>query len=73
MISNWSRKFAFLRVSVVSSDLIARYAAHSPGASLNALNVANRRVIYDDSVTYGGFHWNLPREIYVQVRYRFRY
>jgi hypothetical protein len=42
-------------------------------ASLNALNVANHRVIYDDSLTYGGFHWNLPRAIYVQVRYRFHY
>jgi outer membrane receptor protein involved in Fe transport len=42
-------------------------------ASVSALNVTNRRVIYDDSVTYGGFHWNLPRSIYVQVRYRFHY
>jgi outer membrane receptor protein involved in Fe transport len=42
-------------------------------ASLSALNVTNRRVIYDDSVTYGGFHWNLPRQLYVQVRYRFHY
>jgi outer membrane receptor protein involved in Fe transport len=42
-------------------------------ASLTALNVTNRRVIYDDSVTFGGFHWNLPRQIYVQLRYRFHY
>jgi hypothetical protein len=42
-------------------------------ASLTALNVTDRRVIYDDSVTYGGFHWNLPRQIYLQVRYRFNY
>jgi hypothetical protein len=42
-------------------------------ASVTALNVTNRRVEYDNSLTYGGFHWNLPREIYVQVRYRFHY
>jgi hypothetical protein len=42
-------------------------------ASLNALNVANRRVELDNSVTFGGFHWNNPREIFVEVRYRFRY
>jgi len=42
-------------------------------ASVTALNVANRRVIYDDSVTFGGFHWDLPRQIYLQVRYRFHY
>jgi outer membrane receptor protein involved in Fe transport len=42
-------------------------------ASFNALNVANRRVELDNSVTFGGFHWNNPREVYVEVRYRFRY
>jgi hypothetical protein len=42
-------------------------------ASLTALNVANRRAEYDSSVTYGGFHWNLPRQISVELRYRFHY
>jgi hypothetical protein len=42
-------------------------------ASLTALNVANRRVEYDNSLTFGGFHWNNPREIYLELRYRFHY
>jgi len=42
-------------------------------AAVNALNVANRRVELDNSLTFGGFHWNNPREIYVQLRYRFHY
>ncbi|HUJ32085.1 MAG TPA: TonB-dependent receptor [Candidatus Acidoferrum sp.] len=42
-------------------------------ASLNALNVANRRVELDNSLTFGGFHWNQPRQIYVEIRYRFHY
>ncbi len=42
-------------------------------ASVTALNVGNRRVIYDSSLTFGGFHWNLPREVYVELRYRFHY
>jgi hypothetical protein len=42
-------------------------------ASLNAMNVANRRVEQDNSVTFGGFHWNDPREIYVELRYKFHY
>lgn len=42
-------------------------------ASVTALNVANQRVLYDNSLTFGGFHWNLPRELYVEVRYRFHY
>jgi len=40
---------------------------------LNAINVANRRVLLDNSLTFGGFHYNDPREIYVEVRYRFHY
>jgi hypothetical protein len=42
-------------------------------ASLNALNVANRRVELDNSTTFGGFHWNNPREIFVEMRFRFHY
>lgn len=42
-------------------------------ASVNALNIANRRLLIDNSVTFGGFHWDDPREIYVEVRYRFHY
>ena len=42
-------------------------------ASVSALNVANRRVELDNSVTFGGFHWNNPREVFVELRYRFHY
>jgi hypothetical protein len=42
-------------------------------ASLNALNVANRRIELDNSQTFGGFHWNAPREIYAELRYRFHF
>ncbi len=41
--------------------------------ALTVLNVANRRVELDNSVTFGGFHWNSPREIYGELRYRFHY
>jgi len=41
--------------------------------SVTALNVANHRVELDNSLTFGGFHWNDPREIYGEFRYRFRY
>jgi TonB dependent receptor/Carboxypeptidase regulatory-like domain/TonB-dependent Receptor Plug Domain len=41
--------------------------------SVTGLNLANRRVQLDNSLTFGGFHWNDPRQIYVQFRYRFRY
>jgi hypothetical protein len=41
--------------------------------SVNALNVANVRVLLDNSLTFGGFHWNDPRQIYGEFRYRFKY
>jgi outer membrane receptor protein involved in Fe transport len=41
--------------------------------SVNAVNVTNRRVLLDNSLTFGGFHWNEPRQIYGEFRYRFKY
>ncbi|HSY73253.1 MAG TPA: TonB-dependent receptor [Alloacidobacterium sp.] len=41
--------------------------------SATSLNVANRRVLLDNSLTFGGFHYNDPRQIYGEVRYRFHY
>ena len=52
----------------VGKDFGERYSI-----SLNGLNVANRRAELDNSVTFGGFHWNSPREIYAEFRYRFHY
>ena len=41
--------------------------------SVTALNIANRRVLLDNSLTFGGFHYNDPRQIYAEVRYHFHY
>jgi outer membrane receptor protein involved in Fe transport len=41
--------------------------------SVTALNVANRRVLLDNSFTFGGTHYLNPREIFAQVHYRFHY
>ena len=41
--------------------------------SVSALNVGNRRVMLDDSSTFGGFHFSNPREIFAEFRYRFHY
>ncbi len=41
--------------------------------SLNGLNVANRHLLLDNSLTFGGTHFNNPREIYVELRYKFHY
>jgi len=58
----------------VSVDLsLAKSFGERTSISVNALNIANRRVLLDNSLTFGGFHWNYPREIYVEWRYRFHY
>jgi hypothetical protein len=41
--------------------------------SATALNVANRHLLIDNSLTFGGFHYNNPREIYGELRWRFHY
>jgi hypothetical protein len=41
--------------------------------SVTALNVTNRRLLTDNSLTFGGVHWNYPFQIYAQLRYRFHY
>lgn len=41
--------------------------------SVTVLNVTNRHLLLDNSLTFGGLHFNNPREIYVEVRYRFHY
>jgi outer membrane receptor protein involved in Fe transport len=42
-------------------------------ASLQAINVANRRLLLDNSFTFGGTHFLNPREFFFQLRYRFHY
>ena len=41
--------------------------------SVNALNVSNTRVLLDNSLTFGGFHYNDPRQLYAEFRYRFKF
>ena len=41
--------------------------------SVSAVNVTNHRVLQDNSITVGGFHYNDPRIISAQVRYRFHF
>jgi len=40
--------------------------------SANAVNIANTRYLLDTSNTFGGTHYVNARQVYVQVRYRFK-
>jgi hypothetical protein len=41
--------------------------------SITAVNVTNHRVLLDNSITIGGFHYNDPRMIAAEVKYRFHF
>jgi hypothetical protein len=42
-------------------------------ASLTVLNVTDKHLLIDNSLTFDGFHWNYPRELYASFHYRFGY
>jgi hypothetical protein len=37
------------------------------------VNIADTRYLLDTSNTFGGTHFNNPRQVYVEVRHRFRF
>ena len=52
-------------------------AGHSIGErwriSATVINATNHRVLLDNSITFGGFHFNDPRLISAELRYRFKF
>ena len=52
---------------------IGKNFGESFSVNVQGINVANRRVLLDNSFTFGGTHYLNPREILVQVRYRSHY
>jgi outer membrane receptor protein involved in Fe transport len=41
--------------------------------SLTGTNVTNKHLLTDNSLTFGGVHWNNPFQIYAELRYKFHY
>ena len=41
--------------------------------SVSVLNVTDRHLLIDNSLTFDGYHWNYPRQILAELRYRFAY
>jgi hypothetical protein len=52
---------------------LGTHLRESVSISITALNLFNRRYLEDNSETFGGTHYAGPRQIYVQLRYRFHY
>jgi len=56
-----------------TADLAAGSTWRDWSWKITAINVANRRYLIDNSNTFGGTHYNEPREVSAQVQYRFHY
>jgi hypothetical protein len=55
-------------------DLTAgRNISRNLTVSITTLNVTNRHLLTDNSLTFGGVHWNNPFQIYAELRYKFHY
>lgn len=52
---------------------IGKRFGESLSVSANAVNLGNARFLVDTSNTFGGTHFTNPRQIYVELRYRFRF
>jgi hypothetical protein len=63
----------YLPVHTTFDSSIGHSIGESWSLSATAINVTNHRVLLDNSITIGGFHYNDPRMISAEVRYRFHF
>ena len=63
----------YLPVHTTFDSSIGHALGENWNISATAINVTNHRVDLDNSITIGGFHWNDPRMIAAEVRYRFKF
>jgi len=64
---------AYLPANTSFDMTLGKRFGESTSISITGLNLANHRVLVDNSLTFGGFHYNDPRQIYGEIRYRFHY
>jgi hypothetical protein len=64
---------AHLEPHMTADFSVGRTFAKRLTASVTALNLTNRRFLLDNSQTFGGTHYADPRQIYLQLSYRFHY
>ncbi|MGB8537481.1 MAG: TonB-dependent receptor [Acidobacteriaceae bacterium] len=58
----------------VSADVaVGKTLGEDFSVSVDASNISNTRRLLDNSLTFGGFHYNDPRQIFGEVRYRFHF
>jgi TonB dependent receptor/Carboxypeptidase regulatory-like domain len=52
---------------------VGRNISRDLSVSVTGLNVTNAHLLTDNSLTFGGVHWNNPFQIYAQLRYKLHY
>jgi TonB dependent receptor/Carboxypeptidase regulatory-like domain/TonB-dependent Receptor Plug Domain len=52
---------------------VGRNFSRDLALSITALNLTNRHLLTDNSLTFGGVHWDNPFQIYAELRYKFHY
>ena len=63
----------YLPVHTTFDSSIGHWFGENWRVSATAINVTNHRVLQDNSITIGGFHWNDPRMVAAEARYRFHF
>jgi hypothetical protein len=71
--SNGNAPPSHLPSNVTVDVRLAKTFSRSLSGSLTVLNVADKHLLIDNSLTFDGYHWNYPRQIYGELRYRFGY
>lgn len=72
-LSNSDGPSSHLPSYVVLDLSVGRNISRDLSLSVTALNVANRHLLTDNSLTFGGLHWNNPFQICAELRYKFHY
>ncbi len=63
----------YLPVHTTFDSSIGHAIGENLHLTVNAINVTNHRVLLDNSVTIGGFHYNDPRMVSAELRYKFKF
>jgi hypothetical protein len=64
---------AYLPGHVSADAAVGKTFGENFSVSVDASNISNTRRLLDNSLTFGGFHYNDPRQIFGEVRYRFHF
>ena len=72
-LSNGDAPPSHLSSYTVLDLTLGRNITRDLSVSLTGLNVGNRHLLTDNSLTFGGLHWDNPFQIYAELRYRFHY